>query len=100
VRYRHAQNKLNRKKNICNRRCRFIGANLILELLRTVDPVHIVTIDNKNPYYNVALKDWRLNEIENEAVKHVDSTFQFILGDIPIRVRSMLSLLNSSRISS
>ncbi len=60
----------------------FIGANLILELLRTVDPVHIVTIDNKNPYYNVALKDWRLNEIENEAVKHVDSTFQFILGDI------------------
>ncbi len=60
----------------------FIGANLILELLRTVDPVHIVTIDNKNPYYDVSLKDWRLKEIENEAVKHPDSTFKFILGDI------------------
>lgn len=60
----------------------FIGANLILKLLRTVDPVHIVTIDNKNPYYDVSLKDWRLKEIENEAVKHPDSTFKFILGDI------------------
>ncbi len=60
----------------------FIAANLILELLRTVDPVHIVTIDNKNPYYDVALKDWRLKEIENEAAKHSGSTFQFVLGDI------------------
>jgi nucleoside-diphosphate-sugar epimerase len=60
----------------------FIGSNLILELLRTVDPVHIVSIDNKNPYYDVALKNWRLKEIENEIAKHADSTFQFVLGDI------------------
>ena len=60
----------------------FIGANLILELLRTVKPVHIVTIDNQNPYYDVALKEWRLQEIEKEAAKHPASSFEFILGDI------------------
>lgn len=60
----------------------FIGANLILELLRTVEPVHIVTIDNQNPYYDVALKVWRLQEIEKEAAKHPASSFEFILGDI------------------
>lgn len=60
----------------------FIGANLILELLRTVEPVHIVTIDNQNPYYDVALKEWRLQEIEKEAAKHPASSFEFILGDI------------------
>lgn len=60
----------------------FIGANLILELLRTVEPVHIVTIDNQNPYYDVALKEWRLQEIETEAAKHPASSFEFILGDI------------------
>lgn len=60
----------------------FIGANLILELLRTVEPVHIVTIDNQNPYYDVALKEWRLQEIETEVAKHPASSFEFILGDI------------------
>lgn len=60
----------------------FIGANLILELLRTVEPIHIISIDNKNSYYDVSLKDWRLEQINKEAANHSESSFQFILGDI------------------
>ena len=33
----------------------FIGANLILQLLRTVERVRIVGIDNMNDYYDVSL---------------------------------------------
>ena len=60
----------------------FIGANLILELLRTVEPIHIVSVDSRTDYYDVSIKDWRLNEIRKEAAKHPASTFEFILGDI------------------
>lgn len=63
----------------------FIGANLILELLRTVEPIHIVTIDSRTDYYDVSIKDWRLEEIRKEAVKHSQSSFTFILGDIADR---------------
>ena len=60
----------------------FIGANLILELLRSIEPIHIVSIDSRNDYYDVAIKDWRLNEIKKEADKHADSSFHFLLGNI------------------
>ena len=48
----------------------FIGANLIMELLRTVSPVYIRAIDNHNAYYDIALKEYRYHEIEKEAKKH------------------------------
>ena len=60
----------------------FIGANLILELLRTVEPVEIVTIDSRTDYYDVSIKDYRLNEIRKEAEKHSSSKFTYIQGDI------------------
>lgn len=60
----------------------FIGANLILELLRTIEPIHIVSIDSRTDYYDVSIKDWRLEEIKREAAKHPASSFKFILGDI------------------
>lgn len=34
----------------------FIGANLILELLRSQSSIHIVGIDNMSDYYDVCLK--------------------------------------------
>lgn len=34
----------------------FIGANLVKELLITVQPVCIVGLDNMNEYYDVSLK--------------------------------------------
>ena len=60
----------------------FIGANLILKLLREVSPVTIVSVDNRSDYYDVSIKDWRLAEIKREAELHPDSKFDFILGDI------------------
>ena len=60
----------------------FIGANLILKLLREVSPVTIVSVDNRSDYYDVSIKDWRLAEIKREAELHPESKFDFILGDI------------------
>lgn len=34
----------------------FIGANLVMELIKTVGSIHIVGIDNMNDYYDVSLK--------------------------------------------
>ena len=38
----------------------FIGSNLVMELLRTVEPVTVVGLDNPNNYYDVALKEFRV----------------------------------------
>ena len=42
----------------------FIGANLVLELLRSEPDVTIVGLDNMNDYYDVSLKEYRLRQIE------------------------------------
>ena len=63
----------------------FIGANLILKLLREVPCIRIVTVDSRCDYYDVSIKDWRLEEIKKEAAAHPASSFEFILGDIADR---------------
>lgn len=59
----------------------FIGANLAIRLLSEMTSGTIVSLDNMNDYYEVSLKEWRLNEIEKKAkespVKHI-----FLLGSI------------------
>lgn len=60
----------------------FIGANLILELLRTQSPIHIVGIDNMNDYYDVSIKEWRLAEIDKCLADHPDSSWKFCKGSI------------------
>lgn len=63
----------------------FIGSNLVLELLRTVSPVHIVGIDNMNDYYDVSIKEYRLKQIEELACQYPASTWTFIKGSIADR---------------
>ena len=60
----------------------FIGANLVLELLRTTEDVHIVGLDSVNDYYDVSIKEWRLQEIENLAARHPNSKWTFIKGNL------------------
>ncbi len=60
----------------------FIGANLVLELLRSKSPIHIVGIDNMNDYYDVSIKEWRLHEIEKIVSEHKASSWTFIEGNI------------------
>ena len=60
----------------------FIGANLVKRLLRDLKGATIVGIDNMNDYYDVALKEYRLKEIEECNKKSALSTFVFFKGSI------------------
>lgn len=59
----------------------FIGSNLTLELLKTVEDIHIVGMDNMNDYYDVSLKEYRLEQIA-KTVEEVSGTFDFVKGSI------------------
>lgn len=63
----------------------FIGSNLVMELLRKVSPVRIVGMDNMNAYYDVAIKEYRLRQIEALAAEHPESSWTFIRGSIADR---------------
>ena len=63
----------------------FIGSNLVLKLLETQSPVNIVGIDNLNEYYDVSIKNWRLEQIQAAAARHPESRWQFVKGDIADR---------------
>ena len=60
----------------------FIGSNLVKELLKTVQPIHIVGIDNISDYYDTSIKDYRLNEIKDLSKKYPQSSWNFIKGNI------------------
>lgn len=59
----------------------FIGSNLALSLLNTTDEISIIGIDNMNDYYDVSLKEFRLEQI-NKTVSGVSGSFTFIKGNI------------------
>ena len=54
----------------------FIGSNLAKRLFSDIDGVKIIGIDNMNDYYDIRLKEHRLEEISSE------SNFTFIKGSI------------------
>lgn len=59
----------------------FIGANLVMRLLRFMSGGKVISIDSMNDYYDPALKEYRLNQIEmlaeSSSARHV-----FIKGNI------------------
>ena len=60
----------------------FIGSYLVLELLKTVEPIHIVGLDNMNDYYDVSIKEYRLTQIEKAVGETESSTWTFIKGNL------------------
>lgn len=72
---------LNNKRILVTGSPGFIGANLVLRLLKELTSGTVVSLDNMNDYYDVRLKEWRLEQIEraakNSPVKHV-----FIRGSV------------------
>ena len=54
----------------------FIGSNLAKRLLSTVEGVKVVGLDNMNHYYDVRLKEARLNELEQF------DNFSFVKGNL------------------
>ena len=59
----------------------FIGANLVMRLLKEMTSGTVISLDNMNSYYDVGLKEYRLSLIEEfekkTSVKHI-----FIKGNI------------------
>ena len=65
----------------------FIGANLVLRLLDSQEPVRIVGLDNMNDYYDPALKEYRLQMIDEKFhqtsdIRHQTSEYQFVRSSI------------------
>ena len=66
------------EKNILITGCMgFIGTSLIIKLLKDSD-YSIIGIDNMNDYYDVRLKEYRAEQIENNNLNR----FVFVKGDI------------------
>ncbi len=60
----------------------FIGANLVLKLLREHAPVRVIGMDNMSDYYDVSLKEYRLAQIDDAAVMDPENKWIFIRGSI------------------
>ena len=63
----------------------FIGSNLVLRILKTEPEAQIVGLDNVNDYYDVRLKQWRLDQIDACAAatgQPADSRWLFVKGNL------------------
>lgn len=58
----------------------FIGSNLVKRLFADAQGATIIGIDNMNDYYDVSLKDYRLNELNSTVPE--GTTWKFVKGDI------------------
>lgn len=67
----------NGKKILITGAAGFIGASLSMRLLKDFPGAHIVGLDNMNDYYDVSLKKWRLEQLEN-----VGGDWKFVRMDI------------------
>ena len=63
----------------------FVGANLVMRLLKEMKCGTVVSLDNMNDYYDPALKEYRLNllkeKAQNATAKHI-----FVKGSIGDKV--------------
>ena len=73
---------LNNKTVLITGAAGFIGANLVTELLNTAKNIKIVGIDNMNDYYDVSIKEYRLQKIEELAESKKGSQWIFVKGNI------------------
>lgn len=64
----------------------FIGANLVLRLLESQEPLGIVGLDNLNCYYDPSLKEYRLGLIEAKSQKQTANSWIFVKGDLADKV--------------
>ena len=60
----------------------FIGSNLVERLLATESPIEIVGLDSVNDYYDVSIKEYRLERLERLAAEHPESKWVFVKGNL------------------
>lgn len=58
----------------------FIGSNLVKRLFKDVKDAAVIGIDNMNDYYDVRLKEYRLDELEKSVPERIK--WVFLKGDI------------------
>ena len=64
----------------------FIGANLVKELLRTQTAIKVIGVDNVNDYYDVSIKEYRLEEIQKLVAKESENSWEFLRGNIADKI--------------
>lgn len=60
----------------------FIGSNLVERLLTTESPIRIVGFDSVNDYYDVSIKEYRLNRLQQIAERYPESNYTFVRGSL------------------
>ena len=64
----------------------FIGANLVMRLLKEMDAGTVISFDSMNDYYDPKLKEYRLSQIEKEAAAKAETSANvkhiFIKGNL------------------
>ncbi|MBR3242763.1 MAG: NAD-dependent epimerase/dehydratase family protein [Parasporobacterium sp.] len=75
---------MNRKTILVTGSPGFIGANLVMRLLKEIKSGTIISLDNMNSYYDPALKEYRLAGIERAAACS-DAEHVFVKGSIADR---------------
>ncbi|MGX7200598.1 NAD-dependent epimerase/dehydratase family protein [Enterococcus nangangensis] len=73
---------MERKKIFITGAAGFIGSNLILKLLKENENIDIIGIDNMNDYYDVNIKRFRLEEIDEVASSKENAKWTFVEGSI------------------
>lgn len=72
----------------------FIGSNLVKRLLELDGPMTIIGLDNLNDYYDVELKDYRLDQIDKLSEKYPEKTGYFLKEVFQIKLSLMKFLTN------
>lgn len=60
----------------------FIGSNLVLRLLNDEAGAEVLGVDSMNDYYDVRIKEYRLEKISEALSAHPDCSWEFVKGNI------------------
>ena len=74
---------LSKKRILVTGAAGFIGANLVCELMKRFPECKVLGIDNMNDYYDVWIKEYRLDRIAEAA--QYDEQFELVRGSIADR---------------
>ena len=74
---------LDKKRILVTGAAGFIGANLVMELMKRFPECKLMGIDNVNNYYDVGIKEYRLDRIAEAA--QYDDQFELVRGSIADR---------------